>query len=423
VHAVKGLEDDTNAVWSAEIGRLLSSSTFRHAEQLRQLLVYLAERSARGEAHSLKEYTVGVDALGKPATYDPRKDATVRIQTGRLRAKLDDYYRSEGIANPARVRLPKGGFRLELERIEVPELAPPTHSRTGARKRSLVAAHLATALVAFVLGALAWKTLATAEQPLDRWSDPMKEFWAPFLSASEPPILVTGPNLFFYMDGLVVRDWLVNTPAEAGTDPRLRKIQQLAGVSELLPLPIYTGWGEARGLFLMSRLFFGAGRELQLRDSRDLSWSDFKERNVILLGSSKSIPQLSSLPDLGTELALAATTDGIRPTNGSGRAYTSTRDLKTLHLQEAFGLITRIPGTRGRGEVIELSSPDTDGALAAAEFVANPDHLRDLQVRLGPSAFGQPFQVVVRATIRNQVPVHIRYETHQVLRAEGTPAK
>ena len=73
----------------SEVNRILHSDTFRNADALRKLLKFLAERLAAGEADQLKEYTLGIDALGKPSTYDPRSDATVRIQVGRLRQKLE----------------------------------------------------------------------------------------------------------------------------------------------------------------------------------------------------------------------------------------------------------------------------------------------------------------------------------------------
>ena len=84
----------------AEIDRILHSQTFRNSEVLRVLLRFLGEKTITGETDHLKEYTIGIDALGKPPTYDPRQDSGVRIQVGRLRQKLGDYYRNEGKDDP-----------------------------------------------------------------------------------------------------------------------------------------------------------------------------------------------------------------------------------------------------------------------------------------------------------------------------------
>ncbi|HJT86546.1 MAG TPA: hypothetical protein VJ732_01795, partial [Bryobacteraceae bacterium] len=114
-----------------EVERILQSEVFRNSEGLRRLLRFLAERTAAGQADQLKEYTIGVDGLGKPATYDTHHDAAVRIQVGRLRHKLTEYYHTEGKHDPLIIELPKGQFKLTCEPRPAPE-APlpeaPAHS-------------------------------------------------------------------------------------------------------------------------------------------------------------------------------------------------------------------------------------------------------------------------------------------------------
>jgi len=84
----------------AQIDRILHSDVFRSSDGLRRLLKFLAEKSLSGEADQLKEFSIGIDAFGKPPTYDPRHDSTVRIQVGRLRQKLAEYYQGEGKDDP-----------------------------------------------------------------------------------------------------------------------------------------------------------------------------------------------------------------------------------------------------------------------------------------------------------------------------------
>jgi hypothetical protein len=54
----------------AEIDRILHSDTFRNSDVLRRLLRFLADKTISGEADQLKEYAIGIDALGKPSSYD-----------------------------------------------------------------------------------------------------------------------------------------------------------------------------------------------------------------------------------------------------------------------------------------------------------------------------------------------------------------
>src|SRR4051812_24899394 len=104
-----------------QVQRIVSSKAFKTSEVHRNLFNYLAEKSIAGEAHNLKEYTVGLDVFGKPPSYDPRQESVVRMHVGRLRQKLAEYYRTEGTDDAIIVDLPKGGFALTFE----PRPAPP----------------------------------------------------------------------------------------------------------------------------------------------------------------------------------------------------------------------------------------------------------------------------------------------------------
>src|SRR5579863_9825395 len=107
-----------------QVQRILQSKAFRTSEVQRNLLAYLADKSLAGTSDNLKEYSVGLDVFGKPASYDPRQESTVRMHVGRLRQKLAEYYRTEGVDDPVIVDLPKGGFRVTFEPRPVPEPLP-----------------------------------------------------------------------------------------------------------------------------------------------------------------------------------------------------------------------------------------------------------------------------------------------------------
>ncbi len=99
----------------SQIDRILHSEEFRSSEVLRRLLTYLADKAISGEADQLKEYVIAIDGLGKPSSYDPQHNSAVRIQVGRLRQKLAEYYRAEGKDDEVIIDLPKGRFRLTCE--------------------------------------------------------------------------------------------------------------------------------------------------------------------------------------------------------------------------------------------------------------------------------------------------------------------
>ena len=92
---------------------VLGSKQFSGAERRKRLLEYLVEETLAGRGADLKEYRIGVDVYGRSAsTYDPRIDPVVRVDIGRLRTKLGEYYAGEGCHAPLRLELPRGTYSI-----------------------------------------------------------------------------------------------------------------------------------------------------------------------------------------------------------------------------------------------------------------------------------------------------------------------
>ncbi|MER8373890.1 hypothetical protein [Mesorhizobium sp. M1406] len=104
--------------------RLLASQTFGRSERARKLLRYLVEREQAGEADRLKGFSIAMDVFGKDGDFDPSTDAVVRVQAGRLRELLQHYFANEGVAEPVRIAIPRGGYvpAYELNAIRLPDL-------------------------------------------------------------------------------------------------------------------------------------------------------------------------------------------------------------------------------------------------------------------------------------------------------------
>jgi len=80
------------------------------SEQLKNFLRYVCEIEIDGRAREIKEYSIGTGALGRPATYSPVNDASVRRRAFELRSKLEEIYRTELSASSVRIELPKGSY-------------------------------------------------------------------------------------------------------------------------------------------------------------------------------------------------------------------------------------------------------------------------------------------------------------------------
>ena len=101
------------------------------------LLAYLVEKTLTEAEKPLKEYTIGVEAFGRPEGYDPQQDAYVRVQAGKLRQKLNEYYTGEGSSDPIHIELPKRQFLLEFQHRQPTETAaePVVDRQRGGRRR------------------------------------------------------------------------------------------------------------------------------------------------------------------------------------------------------------------------------------------------------------------------------------------------
>ena len=157
----------------AHLARVLSSNTFSGAERSIAMLRFLVERTVDGDGERLKEYTVGAEALGRGASFDPRTDPIVRAEASRLRVRLERYYADEGRADDLVIELPKGSYvpRFAPRAATPPAPAPPASSaganrwRSRARPVAWLVAGSAAALSAFALGAWVAKPTAAPSAP------------------------------------------------------------------------------------------------------------------------------------------------------------------------------------------------------------------------------------------------------------------
>jgi tetratricopeptide (TPR) repeat protein len=91
--------------------KLLSSDTLHNSPRLRRFLEHVVRHSLMGHDDPLKEYTLGVEVFERGVQFDPRNDATVRVEARRLREKLDTYYRTEGATDLVTISIPPGAYR------------------------------------------------------------------------------------------------------------------------------------------------------------------------------------------------------------------------------------------------------------------------------------------------------------------------
>lgn len=94
-----------------EFDALMASHIFERAPNLAILLRYVCEKYLEGKADEIKEYNIAVEAFGRPADFDKRRDSIVRVEAHRLRKRLQQYYdQEEGAGHELRVEIPSGTY-------------------------------------------------------------------------------------------------------------------------------------------------------------------------------------------------------------------------------------------------------------------------------------------------------------------------
>jgi TolB-like protein len=107
-----------------ELARILRSKVFSAAQRSQAFLRYIVDHSLTNDPPSLKEFSIAVDVFARGNDYDPSIDATVRVEAGRLRARLREYYDTEGINDPLVIDIPKGGYSPTFT-LRDPNPTPP----------------------------------------------------------------------------------------------------------------------------------------------------------------------------------------------------------------------------------------------------------------------------------------------------------
>ncbi|MCW2306443.1 tetratricopeptide repeat protein [Rhodobium gokarnense] len=97
--------------FASALEAVLGSAAFRASPRASAFLRYVVCEEAAGRGDAISAYAIGIDALDKSAAFDPQTDPSVRVQAGRVRAQLDEFYRGEGCSLAVRISIPKGGYR------------------------------------------------------------------------------------------------------------------------------------------------------------------------------------------------------------------------------------------------------------------------------------------------------------------------
>ncbi len=97
---------------------ILASDMFLGAPRMSRLLRFLVEKAISGAIRDTSEYAIGIEVFDRDASvYNTNEDPIVRVQVGRLRAKLKTYYANSGVDSDIVISIPMGGYMPVIRRM------------------------------------------------------------------------------------------------------------------------------------------------------------------------------------------------------------------------------------------------------------------------------------------------------------------
>jgi hypothetical protein len=442
------------------LNRVLNSKHFVHAPMKQKFLRLTCDFHLNGRGAELNEYLIGREVFDRDDSYNPATDPIVRVGAHGVREKLALYYQREGADDELRIEIPVGSYEpvfirsgqalphdaavvltAEIERQPAGAVDAETLTVEGkqrvARKKTLAPMQIAVvalscaviALLVIVLGQrgkVESQALALAKN-----RDSHGAVWEPFLKSSEPTMLIlSNPSVYRTATGadpdmatrrslaLSQEQAAMLTSASGGRLP-----SKPDHPLQLIPaFNMYTGIGEAIGVYRLSSLLQTAGEQTLLKQSRSIGPEDLRDYDIIILGSVYS-NQWSKPLSMKENFVYTtrATIENRAPAQGEQGEYKAAFDERTGSLVEDYALITVTPGVTGQRTVMVLAGIYSEGTEASADFVTNASYLDELNQRLrqlgGQSAPPRYYQALLKVRVENSFPTKVSLLTVRELQS------
>jgi hypothetical protein len=389
--------------------RVAASSTFARSEQLPKLLLYVCRMTVADRVHEINEQRIGVEVFGRAPNYDPAVDGIVRSHATRLRHRLELYFSGEGLQEPLRIEIPRGGYvprfyaaqrempivseapvpvektvDLPVLELAIPALASTSPVRGGWFRHKWIKPFLAgfslAAVVVVVAYHLRQDAAAAAAYPGIRQTEIERKFWNTLFPANGRTIIVPGDSglvLYETLTGheVTLADYIggvYRDPYRAKTDPAVAAQPLALNVASRR----YTSIVDLDLAAQLSRLPEWSPQRAATIFARDLRASDADGSNLIILGSQEANPWVS-LAEPSMNFVLTSDKKwGFRflnrhPASGELENYVPQEPSGGIGAPAVYGDVAYLPNPSGKGMVLVLSGLWMSGTQSAGDFVLN----------------------------------------------------
>lgn len=413
----------SGAQFQAQIERLIASRTLHGSESLCKLLRYLARQALDHPGVAVKEYQIATEVFGRSDDFDPQVDSMVRVQAGRLRAKLAEYYTTEGVADAVVVELPKGSYAVAFHARPGAAAANggPELQRESAvsgswrrwRATSLtlglllgISATLSTYLLVSRKAVPQVSADASAQAPVE-----FRIFWKGFSTGTEEPWVIFSNAAFIGRPDTGMRYY---DKARDGNTPILDH---------------YTGVGEVLAVHNLDIVFNQLHQSLRVKRGSLFSLDDAKNNDLIFIGSPSENLTLLEIPST-EEFVFRRVPSGpragnmeiinVHPEPNEAREFLASPS--GVPLVEDYAIVALVHGINPEHSELILAGTTTIGTQAAVEFVTRENYLDDLlkQLNVTRPAELKPFEAVIRVKVARGVPVESSVVALRKLKAQAS---
>jgi hypothetical protein len=384
-----------------QIERLIASPLLQGSESHCKLIRYLGEQSLNLPTGQLKEYLVATEGLGRSPDFDPHSDSSVRVQVGRLRNKLTEYYNTLGADDPIIVEIPKGKYKVTFKKNSAQSEEQPSDSKPSFwQNRNIHFAALGL-MIAFLFVLLVIDTaipIIRAKKQTSAASvrslSPLEIFWTPFFHASEEPFVVFANSEFVGNSTTGLRRF---DPVRDKKDATIQR---------------YTGIGEVMGVLELNQLFGKYGRSFHAKRAGLFTLDDAQNFCVIFVGFPGEI--LSQVPSTH-EFTFIRLRDSASHNRLAILSNSANKAKKSVSVVSSDGqpdgvdyaIVALEKGQDHLHWKLFLEGTSTVATQAAVNFVCNDESVKMLEKQLhvtqetGP----KPFEALLKVKVAKDVPM------------------
>jgi hypothetical protein len=419
------LLDSAHEQWEL-VREILASRSFAKAARLSSFLRYICTEALKGNGADLNERQIGVEVFGRHSHFLPAEDSIVRASARLLRTRLELYFSTEGKDSGWIILIPKGSYTPVFERRPKEAVAPPmapdirtekpeVPGSPGRRRFTLAVAAAIVAAAGIILA------LRFHRSPDLSSSGRQTQMWSEFFTAKGRTLFVPADTTL----SLIQTERRIPLTLSEYLGQRHTNLATLAASGPLPETLVhisdhqYTSIADLDMAFHIGRLPQARAAQLEVRYARDLTLSEARHSNLILMGGPRANPWVQLFADRIDYSLDDQPADGLdyvnvrSPRGGELARYMA--DVEGGETYASLAVIAFVAGLDGESHALLLEGTDMAGTEGACDFLLDSGPSAGFLAKLTrPDGSASHFEILLETkTVKGNAsePVVLAYRT------------